>query len=107
MKAENPRNLFVDSFILKLKDEEISELQYSKRRKSCETTAKHESRGAPKMKIMEFKPGDEVCIKSDKNKSRVRDLYMILKTNWARWDLESMDGTTCVFYCLGRGGIWR
>ena len=46
--------------------------------KSHESSAKYESRNAPKVKLPSVKIGDRIFIKSDGSKSKARDPYLVL-----------------------------
>ena len=63
---------------LQFDDQQLSQIQYQMRIKSHESSAKYESRNAPKVKLPSVKIGDRIFIKSDGSKSKARDPYLVL-----------------------------
>ena len=59
-------------------DSELSKLQYQMRLKSHKSSAAYQSRNAPKVQLPKVKIGDMIFIKSDLQKNKAREPYIIL-----------------------------
>ena len=63
---------------LEFDDKQVSDVQYQMRLKSHNSSAKYQSRGAPKVEFPKLRIGDMIYIKSDVSKNKARDPYVVL-----------------------------
>ena len=58
--------------------------QHKARQKSCQSSAKHKSRDAPLVQLPHIDAGQKVYVKSDLNKSKARDPYVVISVDKSR-----------------------